>query len=221
VSHRLALVALLIIVLAAGLAVPVLAQAPATIQVGLVIAFPDGSTHLEIVTIPNDATTFDVLKAANVTVISQSSQYGQALCKINTTGCPIEDCFCDAQHFWAYYHLTNGAREQAAGSVDAYKPADRAVEGLAWSGFDASYNPTDKPPVYTFDQIVAATQPTPTATATATATTAPATPTATPTLVPAAVPAPVQVPEPSTLLLLGGGLAGLAAWAANARRNRK
>ena len=45
----------------------------------------------------------------------------------------------------------------AAGHWSFFVPTNGAVEGFAWSGFDANYNPTVQPPVYTFDQIVAAT----------------------------------------------------------------
>ena len=39
--------------------------------------------------------------------------------------------------------------------VGGVVPANGAVVGFAWSGFDESYNPTVEPPVYTFAQIVA------------------------------------------------------------------
>jgi hypothetical protein len=181
--RRLALVlvaALLLSVLAGGLA-----QADsATKQVGLVIAFPSGAPHLEIVTVPVTATTFQVLQAARITLASQTGGFGPAVCGINATGCPATNCFCDPAKFWAYYHLDPAANiwMQAAEGVGAYTPANGAVEGLAWSGFDASYNPTTQPPVYTFAQIAAATA------------------------------APVLVPEPGTLALLGAGLAGLAGY---------
>jgi hypothetical protein len=183
--RRFVIVLFLAVVLAALFTSSVLADTASTKQVGLVVGFPDGSQHLEIVTVPVTATTFEVLQAGQIVLASQNTQYGPAICGINSVGCPATDCFCDATHYWAYYHLNAAgpAWVMAAEGAGAYVPADGAVEGFAWSGFDANYNPTVQPPVYTFEQIVAAT-----------------------------APQPVPVPEPTTLLLLGSGLAGLAGY---------
>lgn len=181
-SRRL-VVMLFVAVILAALPGSIDAAGQTTKQVGLVVAFPDGSKHIEVVTAPASATTFEVLSAAGITLGSQSTAFGPALCSIDGFGCPATDCFCDMEHYWAYYHLEAGRWVTAAEGVGSYVPADGAVEGLAWSGFDASYNPTVQPPVYTFAQIVDETSP-----------------------------RPVAIPEPGSLMLLGAGLAGLAGY---------
>ncbi len=154
--RRLTFIVLLVLVVSAALAGVASAADIDTKQIGLVIAFPDGSTHTEVVVVPTAATTVDALKAAKINLTSQTSSFGTAICGINNVGCPETNCFCDPKQFWAYYHLVDNAWASAAEGAGSYVPANGAVEGFAWSGSDASFNPTTQPPIYTFDQIVAA-----------------------------------------------------------------
>jgi LPXTG-motif cell wall-anchored protein len=133
-----------------------LAQA-GTKQVGVVIALPGSKVHAELVTVPITATAFDALQKASVKLVSTNGDFGPAVCSINDTGCPSTNCFCDKQHFWAYYHLDAKTGKWVASQegVGAYKPVDGAVEGFIWSGLDASFNPTDQPPLMTLAQIKA------------------------------------------------------------------
>jgi len=155
-----------------------------TKEVALVITYSDGTTHTEIVTVPADATTADVLASADVPVGMEDFGFGPAICNINADGCPTDNCFCDAEHFWAFYHLVGDAWESAMVGVGDYTPGDRSVEGFAWSGFDDNFNPTVQPPVKTFEEIEDE-----------------------------LTPPPAEIPEPATLLLVGSGIAGLAAYA--------
>jgi len=129
-------------------------------SIGLVVQFPDGSVKSTTVTVPVDATAADVLAASSFNAAIASSSYGPALCGIDNQGCGVDNCFCDANHFWAYYHLVHKQWQASAVGIGGYTPADHAVEGFAWSGFDANYAPTVQPPVMTYDQIVGA-QPVP------------------------------------------------------------
>jgi hypothetical protein len=149
-------VALLALALSLALVGVVAAADTGTKQVGVVIAFPDNTTHTEIVTVPITATAFDVLKAARINLVSQTSSFGPAVCAINNVGCPATNCFCDPKQFWAYYHLNGNAWVVSAEGASGYAPGNGAVEGFVWSGMDAKFNPTLQPPVFTFAQIAAA-----------------------------------------------------------------
>ncbi len=170
----------LLVVLVLGSAV---LAADATKQVGVVIRFPDESVHTEIVTVPEDATVADVLKNASVNAIISDTSWGPALCGINDVGCGADNCFCDPNHYWAFFIQKDGAWSPASVGIGGYTPADQEVVGFAWSGFDANYQPTVQPPYMTFEDIQARTS-------------AP----------------PAEIPEPATLLLMGGGVAALAGY---------
>jgi hypothetical protein len=145
----------LVVLLLAPLAGGALAAEEGGSQIGLVITFPDGTEHLEVVTVPAGATMFDALKAANIDLASTESDFGPAVCGVNKVGCPSDNCFCEADHFWAYYHLDPTAKAWQASDqgVGAFVPADGAVEGLVWSGMDADFLPTDQPKVHTFQEL--------------------------------------------------------------------
>jgi hypothetical protein len=143
------------VLMLASFAGSTLAAEEGTKQVGLVITFPDGTEHVEVLTVPAAATMFDALAAAKIDLASADSDFGPAVCGINTVGCPADNCFCDKDHFWAYYHLDPASNQWQAATqgVGAFVPADGAVEGLAWSGMDASFMPTDQPKVHTFQEL--------------------------------------------------------------------
>jgi LPXTG-motif cell wall-anchored protein len=191
--------------LLAGLATVVFAQG-GTKQVALVIGLPNNQVHAEVVTVPDTATTFDALQKASIKLVSQNTDFGPAICSINDTGCPSTNCFCDKQHFWAYYHFDAKAGKWASAQegVGAYKPADGAVEGFVWSGADANFSPTDQPPVMTFAQVAGQ----------AAGAQASTTVTTTQTSAPAALPTTGQSSSAGWLVLAGGLLllAGFFVW---------
>ncbi len=124
------------------------------IQVGLVVLFPDGQVHTEVVKVPAGATVAAVLQKANVPVTITDTGWGPALCAIDSVGCPADNCFCDPQKFWAFYVQQGDKWVPASVGVGSYTPQDQEVVGFAWSGFDANYNPTVQPPFLTFADLI-------------------------------------------------------------------
>lgn len=146
---------LLLAVLLGGLLIGTATAQGSTKRVGLVVRFGDGTQHLEVVTVPANATALDVLNTSALEV--ETKDYGGgfiALCRINAFGCPADDCFCQAES-WAFW-VQNASRtdwDMAPTGIAAYTPADREVIGFSWTGWDESWNPLVKPPVYTFEQL--------------------------------------------------------------------
>jgi hypothetical protein len=122
-------------------------------DVGLVIGYSDGSERTEIVSVPADASGLDVLLASSATVVTYDAGWGISVCSIDGEGCPEDNCFCDPDHFWGYWHLVDGAWESSMVGAADHTPADHDVEGWSWTGFDNNYNPTAEPPLYTYEDI--------------------------------------------------------------------
>jgi hypothetical protein len=143
------------VVLLAALTGGILSAQEGTKQVGVVIAFPDGTEHTEVVTVPTSATAFEVISAAKVDLASANTDFGPAVCGINKVGCAADNCFCSQDHFWAYYHLDPAANtwQASAQGLGAYVPVNGAVEGLIWSAMDANFQPTEQPTVHTFREL--------------------------------------------------------------------
>jgi len=154
-THKMRWVAAMGMLLALTGAAGTVAYAEGTKQVGLVIRWSDGTELTEIVTIPAEATGLDALLAASVDVESDDAGWGVSVCSIDGEGCPQDDCFCDLEHFWGYWNLVDGGWVSSMVGASAHVPADGDVDGWAWTGFDADFNPTVQPPVYTFEEIEA------------------------------------------------------------------
>ncbi len=125
----------------------VTAQVPGPQQVGLVIVYGDGTATTRCIDLPAEGfiTGADLLKKAEIPLVFQANQNGTALCKIQDTGCPADDCFCQCKgtpcQYWSYFHLkkdntweyaTQGSADAVlhGGDVDAWVWGDGKTEPM-------------------------------------------------------------------------------------------
>jgi hypothetical protein len=150
----------LLLLLITGLVLASQTLAQTTNRAALVVSFGGGQVETACVEFSEpEITGLEVLQRAGLNVEAQVQGLGAAVCRIDGTGCPGDNCFCQctgggACRFWNYWHLVNGQWQfsQVGGSI--YPVQNGAVEGWSW-GISSPGGEGEQPPVYTFDQVCA------------------------------------------------------------------
>lgn len=205
----LAALAAVLLALLPAFAGPVRAERPN--GAGLVVEFEDGSVLYAYVQFSEESLSSEELlyRSGLDVIISPFAALGGAVCSINGSGCPSDNCFCQSYttpaYFWHFYSLQDGWLLLPFGPTNR-SVRDGDVDGWSWNagahalpatdidaiallnGIDrnaADPTPTATTPSPSTETPLPTETPTPTVTATATATvtpspTLPATVTATP-----------------------------------------
>lgn len=186
-SHlRFRWLSLLILSLTTVWAIPSHLWAQTTNQAALVVRHGEGQVETRCVSFTEPQISgYDLLVRAGFSVDVDASGIGAAVCAINGTGCPANNCFCQCSgsdcQYWSYWHQLNGSWDYSLVGASIYPVAHGAVEGWSWG--PGSVTQAIAPPLLSFEQIcTAAVENTPT-------------PTDTP-------PLPTPMPEPVVLFWL-------------------
>jgi len=155
----------ILLLLLLSVAVAALGRATAVAQTqgkraAIVIRFADGQNVTQCIPFAEDGLTGEeLLERAGVRVVIDAS-YGEggAVCAINNTGCPVNDCFCQCQDptggnctFWSYWHWQDNTWQFSSSGAGGYTIADGALEGWSWGKGDGQTG--IPPPAFTFSQI--------------------------------------------------------------------
>lgn len=127
------------------------ARAQSSNRVGLVVRFGDGSFVTRCVEFSEPQISgYDVLMRSGLNIVAAYfSGEGAAICAIEGTGCPVEECLiCDSPNYWSYWHLVDGAWAYSQAGANGYTVHSGDVEGWSWGA-------AELPPVVPFDQICA------------------------------------------------------------------
>jgi hypothetical protein len=103
----------------------------------VVVDLGDGAAVVRWVDLAAPLSGLEVLEASGLDVAVAESSFGPAVCAIEQVGCPVDNCFCDADNYWNYSFWDGSAwQPYPVGANDAIVEADGAIEGWRWGAFD-------------------------------------------------------------------------------------
>lgn len=98
---------------------------------------------------------FELLNQSGLAVEAGGGSLGAAVCRIEETGCPAGNCFCqcsgDDCEYWSYWHLLEGEWRYSQVGASLYQVEDGAVEGWSWG--PSAPNEALPPPLLAFEEV--------------------------------------------------------------------
>ena len=102
----------------------------------VVIQYGDQSRTVRTVRFSDPISGLRALELSGIEFISVSTSFGPAVCSINRVGCPAEDCFCSATHYWGYSFWDGvGWQSYRVGAGSSVISQTGAIEGWVWGAF--------------------------------------------------------------------------------------
>jgi hypothetical protein len=146
----------LLIILAALFGSTPFGRAQTPNQAGLVVEFGDGSLYTGCIAFEGESISgFDLLARSGLSLETAfDPSQGVAVCKIESDGCPADDCFCQMPEYWSYWNWSDGGWTYAGSGSSLNRIGDGDVDGWSWG----AGNP---PPVVSFNQLCAPPPPPP------------------------------------------------------------
>lgn len=150
-------ITLTLILLLVGLDASAAAQEPN--RAGLVVALEDGTAVTRCIKFTEDEINgLELLNRSGLAVETGAASFGASVCRIEETGCPGNDCFCQCKGgnclYWSYWHLGDDGWRYSQAGAGIYQVKNGAVEGWTWGPGTPQNAP--EPPALTFDEICAA-----------------------------------------------------------------
>jgi hypothetical protein len=149
-------ITLLLILLLIGLGASVSAQEPS--RAGLVVVLGDGTAISRCVEFAEDEINgFELLNRSGLAMETGTASLGTTVCRIEETGCPGSDCFCQCKGgdcvYWSYWHWQEDGWQYSQAGAGIYQVINGAVEGWTWGPGTPQDAP--EPPQITFEEICA------------------------------------------------------------------
>ncbi len=125
-------------------------------QAGLVVEFGDGSLFTACIAFEGEHISgYDLLARSGLSLETAfDPSQGVAVCKIESDGCPSDDCFCQMPEYWSYWNLGGGGWNYAGSGASTNRLGNGDVDGWSWGA-------GSPPPVMAFNQLCAPPPPPP------------------------------------------------------------
>lgn len=145
-----------LILLLLGLGASAWAQEPN--RAGLVVTLADGTAVSRCVEFSEEEITgLELVSRSGLSVETGTASFGTSVCRIEETGCPGNDCFCQCKGgdcvYWSYWHLGDDGWQYSQAGAGIYQVKNGAVDGWTWGPGTPQDAP--EPPAVTFDEICA------------------------------------------------------------------
>jgi hypothetical protein len=143
------------LLLCLGLATAAIAQG--SNQAALVISLEDGEVITRCVEFVEDELTgYELLSRSGLTVDASATGFGVTVCRIQESGCPSDDCFCQCKGgadciYWSYWHVRDDEWRYSQAGAAVYPVKHGDIEGWVWDV--GSPNEAPPPPSLSFEQI--------------------------------------------------------------------
>ena len=117
-------------------------------RAGLVVQIGEGQVKTACVRFAEDSLTgYDLLVRSGLLVNSLTDPgLGTAVCGIENTGCPVDDCFCAMPDYWAYWQPGPAGWAYAVTGAAQSEVVNGSVNGWSWGEGIA-------PPFYSFQDV--------------------------------------------------------------------
>lgn len=146
---------ILVIALAAGAGA---AMAQEEDRAGIVISYGEGQTAQYCVELTEpEISGYELLRRSGVAIEANAAGLGNAVCRLDETGCPATNCFCQCRgnncEYWSYWHLLEGEWQYSAAGASQYLVQPGDVDGWSWG--PGSVTQAIAPPDITLAEICA------------------------------------------------------------------
>ncbi len=111
----------------------------------IIVQFDDHAVQIRPIELTQPISGLAALEQSGLDIVTADTGFGPAVCSIEGVGCPVDNCFCDEQQFWAYSAWDGAVWQpyEVGAGISIVEPG--AIEGWRWGPFESVQRPAPAP----------------------------------------------------------------------------